>query len=387
MSVSNIIMSFLRNRSFYINLIISFIISLTLMLPMILGKMGYDIFNRGPVTMRSLGQVIPSSFLIRQGVLYFLLVFILMTVNTIKKPAFTLFYKILVSITVTLIFWFIFSIFRPVPPQMNPQGRNPGPEMQSPPPQPSFPDRPEHMFNEHGPAGHGLDIRKMTEFLFIFIITSLIGKVFELVNVKQEIQLENEQLKSENLQNRYDVLLSQINPHFFFNSLNSLASLVRDNRTDNALKYIDELSNTYRYAIQSSGKGLVSVSEELESVKAFCYLLQIRFEEKLFVDIDIEPDAMKMMLPVLSLQPLIENVIKHNVISSGSPLTITITGNREGISVINPVRLRKDIVEKSGTGLANLGTRYKLMTGRDIIIDSGSEIFSVTLPLIKPEAI
>jgi two-component system LytT family sensor kinase len=239
---------------------------------------------------------------------------------------------------------------------------------------------PEVQFRNFGP-----NYRRITEFIFILVITTLLGKVLELVNLRQQMLLENEQLRSENLQNRYDVLLNQINPHFFFNSLNSLSSLVRDGRKDNALKYIDELSNTYRYAMQSSGKVMVTVTDELESLKAYSYLLQIRFEDKLFIEINIDEKAGEMLLPVLSLQPLVENVVKHNVISSDAPLTITITGNKNGISVINPIRPRNDVNEKSGMGLNNLSNRYRLLTGHELIVEIGNGLFSVTLPLIKPE--
>jgi len=225
----------------------------------------------------------------------------------------------------------------------------------------------------------------MTEFLFILIITTLLGKVFELVNDKQQMQLENEKLRSENLQNRYDVLLNQINPHFFFNSLNSLASLVRDGRSDNALRYIDELSDTFRYAMRSSGREMVTVAEELESLNAYNYLLHIRFEDKLFIETNIEEEALTMLIPVLSLQPLIENVVKHNVISTDAPLTITITGNQDCISVINPLRPRTVTEGKSGTGLKNLASRFRLLTGKDLLIGEGADIFSVTLPLTKPD--
>jgi len=213
----------------------------------------------------------------------------------------------------------------------------------------------------------------MTEFLFILIITTLLGKVFELVNDKQQMQLENEKLRSENLQNRYDVLLNQINPHFFFNSLNSLASLVRDGRSDNALRYIDELSDTFRYAMRSSGREMVTVAEELESLNAYNYLLHIRFEDKLFIETNIEEEALTMLIPVLSLQPLIENVVKHNVISTDAPLTITITGNQDCISVINPLRPRTVTEGKSGTGVKV----RDLLTGKtrevrsDLVINCG----------------
>jgi two-component system LytT family sensor kinase len=372
-----------RSRLLIINLLISFVIALFMVLPMLLGVMGYDIFNRRPAPAPL--HLISFWHVTREGLLYFIMVFILLTVNTIKSTKLSQVYKILTSLVFTVIFYFLFTVIRPVlfmpeRPEGSPFPTAPSMQ-QGRPPLPGMPA----MAPPNGNFRQGrLDYRRVTEFLFIFVITTLLGKVLELINVQQKMQLENEQLRSENLQNRYDVLLNQINPHFFFNSLNSLASLVRDGRSDNALKYIDELSNTYRYAMQSPGKELVSVAEELESLKAYSYLQQIRFEDKLFIEIDVDEEANRMLLPVLSLQPLIENVVKHNIISTDAPLTITITGNIESITVLNPVRPRQNKGEKSGTGLKNLFARYKLLTGHDLLIENGNTIFSVTLPLVKP---
>lgn len=365
---------------------ISFIISLFLVLPMILGMMGYDIFNRRPASRPMPDMGLTLAAVIRQGLFYFMMIFILLTISTAESGKLSLRNKILATLAVTLVFFFLFTLVRPSPPSH--QSLENTTEMMDTPFQrerPVFPDRPEEVPGRESFLSMAFDIRRMTELIFIFITTTLIGKVYELVNLKQQMQLENEQLRAENLQSRYDVLLSQVNPHFFFNSLNSLSSLIRDGRNDNALKYVGELSNTFRYAMQSSTKELVTVAEEIDSVSAYCYLLQIRYEDKLFFEINVSDEAKEMLLPVLTLQPLIENVVKHNVISSEEPLMVTITGNISCITVINPVQPRQDGTEKSGIGLRNLTTRYKLLTGSDIIIEKGGDIFSVTLPLKKPE--
>jgi len=373
-----------RSRIFYINIIISLVISLALVLPMILGLMGYDIFNRRQVQIPS-GAM---SFweISRVWLLYFLMILILMIINTIRSTRISALQKVLASLVVTVVFFFLFALFRPFPDLPGQPGVRPGhhdiamEQMRSP-----QPDQPAGSRPMLPMRANIRDFKMMTEFLFILIITTLLGKVFELVNDKQQMQLENEKLRSENLQNRYDVLLNQINPHFFFNSLNSLASLVRDGRSDNALRYIDELSDTFRYAMRSSGREMVTVAEELESLNAYNYLLHIRFEDKLFIETNIEEEALTMLIPVLSLQPLIENVVKHNVISTDAPLTITITGNQDCISVINPLRPRTVTEGKSGTGLKNLASRFRLLTGKDLLIGEGADIFSVTLPLTKPD--
>lgn len=141
---------------------------------------------------------------------------------------------------------------------------------------------------------------------FVLIVSVLYGLIFELIYQKQHITIENEQLKNENLQTRYNMLANQISPHFLFNSLNSLSMLVREKSNDKALLYIDRLADTFRYMLQSGQGELTTLSEELRFTEAYLYLLTIRYENKLFCDIRIEDRYRDWKLPVLSLQPLIE---------------------------------------------------------------------------------
>ncbi len=381
-------MRFFTSRRFYVILIISSIISLFLVLPMLLGLMGYDIFNRKPAMMPLPPKWLTMMAVVKQGLFYFVMVFILMTINTVEPRRVSGRHKAFFGFLIIVIFFFLYGLVRPEPPEHQQfKGRPETIEVPSMQERPVFPSKPERIPGTGSSFRGGFNYRGMSELLFIFIITFLSGKVFELLNQKQQIQFENEKLRSENLQNRYDALLSQINPHFFFNTLNSLSSLVREGRNENALRYIEEMSNTFRYTMQSSGKELVTVDEEMASASAFCYLFQIRFEEKLYFEINVDEEAKSMLIPVLALQPLIENVVKHNVITSDEPLTITITGNATGITILNPLKPRKDKIEEGGMGLKNLKNRYKLLTGMDIIIENDGVIFSVTLPLVHPEVI
>jgi hypothetical protein len=378
-------MNFIKSRRFYVSLVISVIISLFLVLPMILGLMGYDIFNRRPAVIPEIKVWSAVVAILRQWVCYFLMIFILLFINAASPKVLSGKSKIISSIAIGIIFFFLFSFLPPAPFSLEPHGREPGMEESGPPPQGGIMPQAQAGAHDRPPGPRKVpDIRMMSELFFIFITSVLIGHVVELAEQKQLMQLENEQLRGENLQNRYDVLKNQIDPHFFFNSLNSLSALVREGRNDNAIKYIGELSNTYRYVMQSPGKDLVTVAEELESISAYCYLLQVRYENKLFVDIKVEEETKKLMMPVLSLQPLIENVVKHNVISSAEPLTITITSNGKSIKVTNPIKPKQDDSEKSGIGLKNLATRYKLQTGKEIEIYQEADSFIVSLPLIKP---
>ena len=381
-------MNFLKSRRFYVSLIISVIISLFLVLPMILGLMGYDVFNRRPASVPEIKVWDALLAISRQLILYFLMIFSLLVINAARPDVFSGRNKIISSFAVATGFFFIFLVLPPAPFSPEPPHERPGmAEMRQPPDKDVKPPQEPLTFKNPSESRIHFDMRMMSEMMFIFVTAVLIGRVVELMEQKQLMQLENERLRGENLQSRYDVLKNQIDPHFFFNSLNSLSALVREGQNDNAIRYINELSNTYRYVMQSPGKDMVSVAEELESVTAYCYLLQVRYEDKLYFDIKVKEEIKNCLMPVLSLQPLIENVVKHNVISSAGPLTISITGDTDSIKVINPVKPKQEDSETSGIGLKNLATRYKLLTGKEIEVSQEKDRFVVTLPLIKPEIV
>lgn len=222
----------------------------------------------------------------------------------------------------------------------------------------------------------------MSKTFFVMVSSIAIGQLYRLIWQKQKVELENEMLKTDNLQSRYMVLMDQVNPHFLFNSLNSLSYLIRENNNEKALTFIDELSSIYRYVLQKRYEELVTLEEEMLFTQAYRYLLDIRFEHKLFIDIQIGEEEKRQKLPFLSLQPLIENAVKHNVISSKQPLTISIF-TREGCLVVSNPIIQKITPEKStGIGLANLSKRYKLLTGSSISVENDGSTFVVTIPLI-----
>lgn len=224
----------------------------------------------------------------------------------------------------------------------------------------------------------------LTKISFTLIVALLYGKINDLVTQRQNILLENEVLKNENLQTTYNTLINQINPHFFFNSLNSLAMLVREKHNERAIIYIDQLSDTFRYIIRNGQTGATTLEEELKFVDAYKYLLEIRYEGKLFFDISIEDKYLKWALPSLTLQPLIENVVKHNVISKSSPMKVSIFTKGGNLVISNPAHPKIHTGETTGTGLENLSRRYNLLIGKDISVAKENNTFSVTLPLTAP---
>lgn len=224
----------------------------------------------------------------------------------------------------------------------------------------------------------------MTEHLFILLVVVLTGMFMRLLGSKQQMQLEYERLKSEKWQTSYHALMGQIKPHFFFNSLNGLNALIRAGNEEQTLTYLDELSAVFRYILQSNKKELVTLAEELEFVKAYTYLLQVRYEGKLFFSIQVEQAYLFWRLPILSILPLVENAVKHNVISRQYPLRIDLYTNAEGYLVVsNLVRPKLEENAGSGIGLKNLWGRYQLLTGKDIVISRRKEYFNVLLPLLK----
>jgi len=368
---------FVRRRV-YVNLIIAAIVSLLLTFPMILELMGFDPFSFNhdsftpDMTTRNVVTVIVSY------VFYMTMIFTLLSVFTYQSGLLSYPAKITIALVVTSCFFAISPLVL-----HRPMNRMEPPVVFDKP----FPEVPEGSPHDPGkmdiPRPKGwLEIRRIIEFSFILATTGLIGKVFELVGQREEIRVENEKLRADNLQSQYNLLVNQVNPHFFFNSMNSLSSLVREDRKENALRYIAELSDTYRYVLQNSGTELVTLEEEMKSLSAYCYLLQIRYEGKIFFKTEVDEKLMKMLLPVFSLQPLVENVVKHNTITEKQPMTVVIRGNAEGyLTITNLIKPRLESEEHTGIGLQNLMRRYRLLTGKDIIIEDDAKEFSVILPL------
>ena len=141
----------------------------------------------------------------------------------------------------------------------------------------------------------------LTKSLFSLVVASLYARIYTLMRHQQSIVVENERLKTENLSTRYNMLMGQINPHFFFNSLNSLSMLVREQNEEKALAYIDQLSYTFRYIIQNGQNTLSTLEEEIEFARAYGELFKVRYADKLFFDIEIDPSLGAWTLPALSL--------------------------------------------------------------------------------------
>ena len=224
----------------------------------------------------------------------------------------------------------------------------------------------------------------LIEHIFVLLTIMLSMLLLHLLDKKQEMKLEYEKIKVEKLQNSYNALMGQINPHFFFNSLNGLNALIQSGEKQQTLAYLDELSNVFRYILQSNKKELVTLAEELQFVKAYTYLLSVRYEGKLFFSIQADTPYLLWYLPILSVLPLIENAVKHNVISKQYPLQIDIyTTHEDKLIISNKIHPKSEDSKGSGIGLKNLWGRYRMLTGKDIQISNRKEYFKVTLPLLN----
>ena len=239
-------------------------------------------------------------------------------------------------------------------------------------------------FSSDQPDGVFLAVHLVKDMVILFISFLYTSIVF-LFNKNQEKVLENKNLEIENLQNRYNMLKNQVDPHFLFNSLNTLNGLIATD-VDRAHKYVNHLSQTFRYSMQDHQ--MVRVKDELRFTKSYIYLMQIRYGDALTAVIDIAPECMSQCVVPFALQALIENAIKHNAFSDKNPLKICIKSNgQESIIVKNNVRPKRSR-EKSGLGLGNLNERYFLMFEKTIEVSHDTDQFVVEIPLItmsKPE--
>ncbi|MPN35159.1 hypothetical protein SDC9_182654 [bioreactor metagenome] len=192
--------------------------------------------------------------------------------------------------------------------------------------------------------------------------------------------IENSKLSIENIHNRYEALKNQLNPHFLFNTLNTLDGLIGFD-DDKAHEYIQQLSLTFRYVI--SNNDVVTVRDELNFVKSYNYLMKIRYGNNLSIQYDIAENYLSYHILHISLQLLVENAVKHNVISDRHQLSINIyTTNNNTIKVENNIRKIVGGKHEEGIGLISLSERYKLQFGKEVVVTNTDNIFTVEVPII-----
>lgn len=213
-------------------------------------------------------------------------------------------------------------------------------------------------------------------------MTILFAQIFRLVFNNYQISQSNAQLLKANAETKYEVLKNQVNPHFLFNSLNTINSLIVTDQQA-AVHFVNNMSDVFRYVLKSSDVDMVTVEEELQFLEAYIHMLKGRHGNKLEVHIEVQPAHLYYRLPPMALQILIENAVKHNVVSTSKPLHIHIFSHDDGqLTVSNNWQKRKITEPSTGLGLHNLNQRCKYLSNRDLVIQQTATQFSVTIPLM-----
>lgn len=232
-------------------------------------------------------------------------------------------------------------------------------------------------------VGH---VVKVTVVLLISAIMAGLGYEFFYSFTKwKESILENERLQKLQAQTELSVLKSQVNPHFLFNSLNSLSSLISDD-SERAERYLNEMTKVYRYLIRNNEIELTSLNNELQFIRSYFHLLKTRYGQGIDMQITILPEHDCHLLPPLTLQLLVENAVKHNTVLKEKPLVIKLFSNSKNELVVTN-NLQKKILQVDSTkiGLSNISSKYRLLNKPDIQVQQTDTSFTVILPLIPSE--
>lgn len=218
-------------------------------------------------------------------------------------------------------------------------------------------------------------------YFIVLVILIVISRNLRYQLIREEDIAEKELLKQQSLKNELEALKNQINPHFLFNSLNSLNSLIRDNKP--ATTFVNKLSFMYRYILQSGSQDLVTLKDELKFLESYIYLIKTRYRDRFQIEINVEANVMNEKLPALALQLLVENAVKHSEISETNPLLVKVYSKDGYMIVENVIKPRTTFVDSTGNGLLNLNKRYQLLKKKSIVISENNQIFKVKLPLEK----
>jgi len=234
---------------------------------------------------------------------------------------------------------------------------------------------------------NGVDSTSLTNrinnyvYFFVTLMLLIISRAVLLNNKSKIDAVEKEQLKQQTLQNELSALKNQVNPHFLFNSLNSLTLLVRED-PKTAEIFIKKLSFLYRYILQSKDQNLVTLKEELKFLNSYIFLIKERYRENFNVSIRIDESLLQKKTPTLALQLLVENSVKHNEISAKKPLTVDVYNDDNFLIVKNKIQKRTGSIDSTNTGLSNLNNRFQLSLSKTIIIEKSQDFFIVKLPIL-----
>ncbi|WP_091140162.1 histidine kinase [Flavobacterium caeni] len=228
---------------------------------------------------------------------------------------------------------------------------------------------------------------KPNNYVFAIVITffiTLSAYAFNFYRAYQENKVKEQKIIAGTASAQFETLKNQIDPHFLFNSLNVLSSLIEEN-PENAQKFTTSLSKIYRYVLEQKDKELVGIDEELSFAKTYMNLLKMRFENSLFYELpqgSIDPEA--KVVP-LSLQLLLENTVKHNIVSEQKPLHIRIFIDGDYLAIQNDLQKKEVLQDREGVGLQNIVNRYGIITNRKVLVEQTEKTFTVRIPILTKQ--
>ncbi len=222
--------------------------------------------------------------------------------------------------------------------------------------------------------------------IFSILLTAMIMAMYEAIyyniRLKNSVR-EEEQSKQAVIQAQLDALRNQAQPHFFFNTLNTLRDIIDQNSKEDAKKFVDKLSDMYRFLLEAGNANLISLRDELKFSKAYIHIQSERFGDNLKLNWNIPETLLDRMIVPMSLQLLLENAIKHNVISKAKPLEVQIQIKGDCVLVENRIQSKSTQLPSTKVGLKNIEKRYALITEKLVEIKDDGKQFSVSLPLLK----
>lgn len=230
---------------------------------------------------------------------------------------------------------------------------------------------------DFGPVMLMIEIRGILVNLTFYMFLHLVYQGYQ----NQQVGVELERTKAVNLGAQYELLKQQVNPHFLFNSLNTLKYMV-ESGDPHAIDFILKLSDFYRYSLENRKQDLIRLSEELEILHAYLFLLKARFEEGIELSVKIDAQHLQSMIPPFTLQLLVENCIKHNVVSLERPLSICLYSEKDCVVVENIVQPKRTPESSTGMGLENINERYLHLLKKEIRIQKTEKLFTIKLPVI-----
>lgn len=248
---------------------------------------------------------------------------------------------------------------------------------------------PKPSFVSEGELSFRRDILILYPFVSLLAINAIILIICNSILATQKnksAEIEIQKLKVSHLEAQKQVLLQQLQPHFLFNTLSALKSLIKEN-PDEAENYSIKLSEFLRYSIQVHKNDLVSVEEELKFTNDYIDLQKVRFESSVIFDVNVPPDIYEMKIPAYALQTLVENAIKHNAFTEKRPLYIKIDYTGDNAIVVSNNKMLAKVVETTGTGLKNLRQRYRIIANKEIEITDTEDKFSAKVYLLNSSQI